>query len=58
LVFIQDVGIPDARLKSGTLLNPQFLKTMSRTMSRRRSICDNLEKDCLVANAAPNVTHT
>ena len=25
---------------------------ISRTMSR--SICDNLEKDCLVANAAPN----
>ncbi len=23
-----------------------------------RSICDNLEKDCLVANAAPTATHT
>jgi hypothetical protein len=23
-----------------------------------RSICDNIEKDCLVADAAPNTTHT
>jgi hypothetical protein len=29
---------------------------MSRTMSW--SICDNLEKDCLIANAAANGTHT
>jgi hypothetical protein len=40
------------RFKNGALLKRQILKMISRTMSR--SICDNLEKDCLVANAAPN----
>ncbi len=40
------------RLKNGALLKWQILKMISLSMSR--SICDNLEKDCLVANAAPN----
>jgi hypothetical protein len=34
----------------------QILKMISQTTSW--SICDNLEKDYLVAVAAPNATHT
>ena len=45
------------RLKNGALLKRQILKMISRTMSRSIMICDNLEKDCLVADAAPNATH-
>ncbi len=44
------------RFKNSALLKRQILKMISRTMSR--SICDNLEKDCLVAYAAANATHT
>jgi hypothetical protein len=40
------------RFKNGALLKRQILKMISRTTSR--SICDNLEKDFLVVNAAPN----
>ncbi len=46
---------PRLGLKNGQLvLKRQILKMMSQTMSL--SICDNLEKDCLVADAALNAT--
>jgi hypothetical protein len=42
------------RFKNGVLLKRQILKMILVSWTMSLSICDNLEKDCLVANAAPN----
>jgi hypothetical protein len=52
--LLQKLAAP--RFENVALLKRQILKMMSRTMSQ--SICDDLEKDCLVPNAVLNATHT